>query len=144
MKLSKYFSLDEMTFSQTAVRKGIDNTPNISQVANLTALCVNILDPLRVILGKPVFINSGFRSERLNAMIGGARNSQHTAGMAADINVPGLSTDELFAAIKKSGLPVDQCISEFGRWVHVSYSPAERGQFLVAVKQNGKVDYLPA
>jgi len=112
MKLSPHFTLYELTFSNTAVRKNIDNTPDEEQIKNLTNLCVNVLEPLRKYLNKPIHISSGYRSEKLNKLIGGATKSQHIEGKAADIYVEGLTTEELFQVICNS-FNFDQCIQEF-------------------------------
>ena len=122
--LSKNFSLDEFIRSETANMKGISNIPNPSELANISALVQNVLQPARDALKTPIYINSGFRSEKLNDAVGGAPNSQHMAknGAAADIR----SNDnlKLFNYIKDN-LPFDQLIWEEGtsepKWVHVSY-----------------------
>ena len=85
MNLSKNYSLNEMCRSNTARVKGLPNVPNAEQVKNLQQLCENVLQPLRDHLGKPVVINSGFRSQAVNMAVGGAKNSQHMKGEAADI-----------------------------------------------------------
>lgn len=147
--LSKYFSLDEMVFSETATRKGIDNTPNAAQVFNLTRLCNEVLDPLRELIGKPIHVSSGFRSPEVNALIGGAHNSQHTEGKAADLRVSGWTTEQLYQFVRHSGIIYDQLIQEFGTetggWVHISYSPdtGNRMMKLRAVKQDGQTKYFP-
>lgn len=127
MKLGKYFSLTEMTQSQAALRRGIDNTPNSSQIENLKSLVENVLDPLREHYGRPVMVNSGFRSGKLNRAIGGSKNSQHMKGEAADIEIPGVSNLEL-AKFIAANFEFDQLILEFhtpsipdSGWVHVSW-----------------------
>lgn len=147
MKLSKNFTLGEMIQSQTAIRKGIDNTPNGDQILNLIDLCENVLQPLRDHIGA-IYISSGFRSQKLNVAIGGSTTSQHCAlnGAAADIDM-GEKNREIFEYIKNE-LPFDQLIWEFGNdecpsWVHVSYKEGKnRKQILKAVKQNGRTKYL--
>lgn len=122
MKLSKNFTLKELTRSDTARARGIDNTPTPLVVDNLQTLCVNLLQPLRDELNKPVHIASGYRCERLNDAVGGVRNSQHATGQAADIIVAGMTKDVLFEFIKSSALSVDQCIRYNNKnIVHVSY-----------------------
>lgn len=115
----------ELTHSATAVRKGIDNTPTAEVKANLTALVANVLDPLREAYGKPIVINSGYRSPRLNKLVGGVARSQHTKGQAADIRGTSATVAEnkkIFNLILKLGLPFDQLINEHGySWVHVSF-----------------------
>jgi zinc D-Ala-D-Ala carboxypeptidase len=138
MKLSPNFTLEEMLESQTARRKGIAEqfTPPPEVIANLRALCKNILQPLRDAIGGPIKISSGYRTPRLNRAIGGARNSQHMVGEAADIQgLGGMTNKQLFNKIKQLGLPFDQMIWEFGNdqnpaWVHVSFGPRNRRQII--------------
>jgi zinc D-Ala-D-Ala carboxypeptidase len=131
-KVGKYFDIAEFTISQTAARKGLDNTPTPEVEACITALVEKILDPLREKLGIPVVINSGYRSPKVNASVGGARNSQHVKGEAADFIVPGLSVSEVVSKVREMKLPFDQLIDEFGEWVHVSYRPSGRQEVLKA------------
>jgi len=139
--LSRYFTLEEMTLSQTAVRHGIDNTPTPEIESHLRALCGAVLDPLRDQIGAPIVVSSGYRSLQVNRLVGGADDSQHVKGEAADIVCPALGQPELFEKVRHSGLPFDQLIDEFGSWVHVSYSPRNRREVLRARKLNGKVEY---
>ena len=124
MKLSKNFSLEEMCRSNTARVRGLPNVPNAEQVKNLQQLCENVLQPLRNHLGKPVVINSGFRSQAVNMAVGGAKNSQHTKGEAADIKCKDyLYAKEIYTWIMDN-LEFDQVILERkGKavWVHVSF-----------------------
>lgn len=156
MNLSTHFTLEEMLRSDAATRLDIHEqfSPSQEVINNLEALSKNVLEPLRelVLAVNPqtkadgdIRISSGYRCLRLNHAIGGAANSQHTLGQAADTEVPGMTVEEWYQFIKKSGIPFDQLIQEFGRWVHVSYNPAgnNRGQCLRAVKQNGKTIYQP-
>ena len=152
MQLSKNFTLQELTKSQTATRLGLDNTPNKTQIINLTNLCENILQKIRDRFQKPVIINSGFRCVALCEAIGSSRNSQHAVGSAADIEVVTLDNKVLAEWIKKN-LIFDQLILEFYKesegprsgWVHVSYSASDpRGQSLIAYKdEKGKTRYIP-
>lgn len=112
MELSQHFTLQEFVVSNTAIRKGIDNTPSAEVVKNLRELCNQVLEPLRVKLSKPIKITSGYRSERLNKVVGGSKHSQHIEGKAADIQVAGMSTEELFQFCKEH-LNYDQLIQEF-------------------------------
>ena len=147
MKLSNNFSLEEMTRSTTATKKGLKNDPNDKQVENLIILCEEVLQPLRDALG-PINISSGFRSVELNSAIGGSSSSQHCAlkGAASDIDM-GKRNAEVFNHIKEN-LEWDQLIWEFGdnsnpSWVHVSYNNGNnRKQILKAIKQNGKTKYI--
>ena len=121
----KYFTIQELTASATAKRKGIDNTPDAVTTANLTALVANILDPLREAYGKPIVVTSGYRCTKLNRAVGGAARSQHCTGCAADIR--SLSdrkweNRQLFDLIRNLKLPFDQLIDEYDYdWVHVSF-----------------------
>lgn len=137
MKLTANFSLAELT--RTSQNR--PNVPDDSEVQSLLALASHILQPLRDALGRPVHINSAFRSEAVNRAVGGAATSQHRLGQAADIHVEGMSSKELAKKIVQLNLPFDQVIEEFGRWVHVSYGPRNRRQQLTAVKQGGKTVY---
>jgi zinc D-Ala-D-Ala carboxypeptidase len=134
--LAEHFTLQELTFSQTAARNNVDNTPTPAQIANLRSLCQMILEPLRMRLQKPIVVSSGFRSEALNRLVDGAPNSQHLKGMAADFVCPAIEVKRLFKAVIEMGLPFDQLIYEGGRqsqWVHVSYDrERQRGEILAA------------
>jgi len=140
-QLTAHFTLDELTRSELASRQGLDNTPDALTVGNLTALCGNILEPLRLKLDKPIQILSGYRSHVVNLKIGGAKTSQHLIGQAADIIVSGMSVQELFDFIVSAGLPFDQVIQEFDTWVHVSYSLRNRRQKLRASRNAGQTVY---
>lgn len=124
MNLSKNFSLNEMCRSNTASVRGLPNVPNAEQVKNLQQLCENVLQPLRNHLGKPVVINSGFRSQAVNMAVGGANNSQHMKGEAADIKCKDYPyAKEIYTWIMDN-LKFDQVILERkGKsvWVHVSF-----------------------
>lgn len=130
----KYFTLNELTASATAKRKGIDNTPDATVRANLTALVANILDPLREAYGKPIVVSSGYRSPKLNKAVGGAAKSQHVTGQAVDIHTLSdtpADNKKLYDLILKLKLPFDQLINEYNfNWVHVSFSPRNRRQVL--------------
>ena len=135
MMLSIYFSLEELTFSSTGARLGIDNTPPPEIITNLTNLALYILDPLRELINMPIHVDSGYRCWPINAAVGGSKTSQHPEGKAADLIVPGLSVIDFNKIIKDAalnkGLPVDQLIREYDRWNHVSYNVgANRCQFL--------------
>lgn len=138
MNLSPNFTLEEMTHSQTAERKGIDNTPPPDVVEHLRKLCVEILEPARVALG-PLRISSGYRSARLNAAVGGSSTSAHCLGYAADV-LPLRVTKMEFARWVKQNCKFDQVILEFGTveepaWIHVSCDPRHRGQILRATSK---------
>lgn len=130
----KYFTIEELTKSATASRRGINNTPDESVKRNLTRLVDNILDPLREAYGAPIIVTSGYRCGRLNKAVGGAAKSQHMYGQAADIRtVSDKPSDnkKLFDLIRELKLPYDQLIDEYNyNWVHVSYSSRNRRQIL--------------
>jgi zinc D-Ala-D-Ala carboxypeptidase len=150
MKLTANFSLAELTRSQTATRKGIDNTPDAEQLDNLTALCECVLQPVRNYFGMVVRISSGLRVPELNSAIGGSTTSDHCKGMAADMEVPGVDNLALAEWVVKN-LNFRQVILEFytpgipdSGWVHVSYNPGDnKKQVLTATKKDGKTVYLP-
>jgi zinc D-Ala-D-Ala carboxypeptidase len=143
MNLSKHFTLEEFTHSQTASRLGIDNNPNEEQKSNLIALCNNVLEPVREHFGQPVRIDSGFRSQALNnAVPNSSSTSQHSLGEAADIVIPGIELLDIFRYII-SEIEFDQVIYEL-TWVHVSFrSGKNRKQALQAKFTDGKVSYSP-
>jgi len=146
MKLTNDFTLEDFTRSDTATRKAISEQFKPSQIIieNVKELAVNVIQPLQDYLKKEIIITSGYRCNRLNRMIGGAVNSQHLQGEAADIIVKSLTTEQLIHSIKSSGLVFDQMIEEFGRWVHVSYNKGKnRNQIFRAVKKGSKTVYLP-
>lgn len=130
--MGKYFSIDELSKSETAVRKGICNVPPEAARGNLEALIDNVLDPLRAAYGKPVRVNSGYRSPALNKAVGGAPNSQHLSGEAADISAGSRTGNkQLFELARSLELPFDQLIDEKNfAWVHISYGVRNRRQVL--------------
>lgn len=156
MKLSKNFTLKELTKSNTALRLGIDNTPNKEGIYKLRILATTLLQPLRNYVG-PIRVTSGFRSVALNSAIGGSNKSQHTKCEAVDLQhiTRGKSDNlKIFNALISLGLEYDQCILEFGGatetedskcpdWIHISYSlDYNRHQILVAYKdKNNKTKY---
>jgi len=143
--LSEHFSLPEFVVSQTAIRKGIDNTPPSQAIINLQQLCIHVLEPIRKELGV-VNVSSGYRCPKLNKAIGGAATSQHTEGKAADITVSGKSVAEVFEYVRKSGIDFDQMINEFdGAWLHISFNLGNnRRECLLAKKIDGKTVYVKA
>ncbi|MCZ7566916.1 MAG: D-Ala-D-Ala carboxypeptidase family metallohydrolase [Burkholderiales bacterium] len=129
-RLSHHFSLAGLTRSETARRHGIDNRPPPEIVPNLRLLACG-LDEVRQLLGHRLRVSSGYRCPALNAAVGGARTSQHCEGLAADFECPAFGTPlEIVAALRRSSIAFDQCILEFGRWVHVSFSRAPRRRVL--------------
>ena len=153
MKLTANITLDELTKSQVAERKGINNNPNPKQIENLKALATNILQPVRSHYDKPLIISSGFRCAELCIAIGSSINSQHVAddnAAAADFEIWGRDNKEV-ASFIKSELEFEQLILEFYRdnepssgWIHCSYSTnSNRNQSLRAMREDGKVVYKP-
>jgi hypothetical protein len=148
MRLSKNFTLGELTKSQTATRRSIDNTPSLATIDYLQALVDNVLQPVRDHFGKPVDISSGYRSPQLNVAIGGSSTSHHCLGMAADFEIMGMDNKEL-AQWVRDNLKFTQLILEFytdgdpnSGWVHVGYDPADlKQEVLRARKVNGKTQY---
>lgn len=141
MKLSKNFSLQEMTKSQTALRRGIDNTPSPPHVTHLELLCEKVLQPLRDHFDRPVTITSGYRSPELCVAIGSTIKSQHAKGQAADFEIPGVSNMEVAEWIADN-LEFDQLILECFTggntgWIHCSYVHEPRKQLLTYDKENG-------
>lgn len=152
MNLSPNFTLAELSFSATATRKGLDNTPSDASVANLKLLCTGLLQPIRDIVAKPITVNSGYRSLAVNAAVGGSVTSAHRFGYAADINCYAFGTPKQFAEflvkeLRARGINFDQIILEFNQWVHVAIynqQKKQRGQVLTArTMPNGRTEYLP-
>lgn len=130
MNISKYFSLEELTFSQEAARRGIDNTPTM-EIANQLDMTANQMDKVRDLLGHPVLVSSGYRCPELNAAVRGSPTSSHMCGEAVDFTCPKFGTvREVFDAVRRSYIRFDQLIIEYGRWVHIGFGPQMRGQVL--------------
>ena len=149
VKLSENFTLQEFTKSQTAIRKGLDNTPAEKHIENAKELFANVVQRVRDKFG-PTIINSGYRGPDLNYAIGGSNTSQHCRGQAVDIECPGTPNYDVAKWIQEN-LEFDQLILEFytpgipdSGWVHVSYNSEEcRNSVLTAMKENGKTIYKP-
>jgi zinc D-Ala-D-Ala carboxypeptidase len=137
VKLSPNFTLAELTHSETAERLGLDNTPDEKVKANLVRLA-RMLEEVRRVLGRPVMVNSAYRSPAVNKAIGSKPTSQHCIGCAADIRVPGLTPDDIVKAIIKTNIEYDQLIREFNSWVHISipnkFADKPRKQVLIIDK----------
>jgi hypothetical protein len=150
MKLTANFSLSELTKSQTATRKGIDNTPSPEHQENLRLLCEAVLQPVREHFGRVVTVTSGYRSPELCTAIGSKITSQHARGEAADFEIFGVSNKVLADYIHET-LHYDQLILEYWNesdpnsgWVHCSFSEGKnRKQYLKAVKVDGRTKYEP-
>ena len=149
VRLSTNFTLQEFTKSQTALRQGIDNTPNNEHLENAKELFENVVQKVRDNFGVTV-INSGYRGPALNEAVGGSSTSQHCKGEAVDIECPGTPNYDV-AKWVEDNLEFDQLILEFytpgipdSGWVHVSYTTEDnRKQCLTAMKENGKTIYKP-
>lgn len=151
MKVSKYVSLSELTASDTAKRRGLDNTPTEEHLENLKVICTEVFDKVREHFGVPLYISSGYRGEALNKAIKGSASSDHCKGRALDLDQDyrgnGVSNRQVFDYIKEN-LEFDQLIWEFGSkenpdWVHVGYRKgANRKQILKAIRVDGKTKYL--
>lgn len=136
MLLTPHFSLEELTVTD---HREFDNTPNSSEINNLKRLA-ELLEEVKTLLGgKPIMVNSAFRSAQVNAAVGSKDTSQHRVGCAADIRVPGMSPDEVVKAVIASGIGYDQIIREFNSWTHISVpnnpSGTPRKQALIIDKQ---------
>jgi len=117
MLLTPHFSLEELTVTD---HREFDNTPNSSEINNLKRLA-ELLEEVKTLLGgKPIMVNSAFRSAQVNAAVGSKDTSQHRVGCAADIRVPSMSPDEVVKAVIASGIGYDQIIREFNSWTHIS------------------------
>jgi len=126
--MTPHFTLAELTATS---HRQFDNTPNETELANLQKLA-EFLEQVKTLLdGKPIMINSAFRSKQVNDSVGSKDTSQHRLGYAADIRVPGMTPDQVVRALVDSDLPFDQVIREFDAWTHVSISPSPRRQALI-------------
>lgn len=156
MNLTQHFSLSELTRSDVATRLDIDNTPTNEHLANLKLICEKVLEPIRLHFNKPITINSGYRSLKLNESVNKSTSapgkiSKHCLGQAVDFEIVGVSNYDL-AIWAKNNLPeFHQIILEFytpgnpsSGWVHISYVPGnQKKEVLTAHKVNGKLTYTP-
>lgn len=141
MKLSEHFSLEEFTRSPTAERRGIDNTPSLGVMENLHIVAARMEDVRAALSDNPIYIDSGYRSAALNAVVGGAKKSAHCLGWAVDFVCPTAGTPkEIVQKILSSHVEFDQIIYE-GTWVHISFAPAARRQILTAHFDSGGTTY---
>jgi hypothetical protein len=126
MNLTDHFTLEELTFSEIAERNGWDNTPNDQELENLKRLAAFLEEVKSALGGKPVMVNSAYRSKQTNDGVGSSDKSQHRVGCAADIRVPSMTPDQVVRAVIASGIGYDQVIREFsdpvkgGGWTHIS------------------------
>jgi len=150
MLLSNNFTLQELIYSDIAIRRGMNNEPNEEQINNLKSVCENILEPVRVNFNLPVIVSSGYRSVVVCEAVGSSAKSQHTKGQAVDFEIFGIPNKDVSDWIVNN-IDYDQCILEFWNenepnsgWVHCSYSrESNRKQYLKAQKVSGKIVYSP-
>jgi putative chitinase len=138
--MTEHFTLEELTHTD---HRTLDNTPNETELANIQRLA-EFLEELKTVLGgKPIMVNSAFRSKAVNDAVGSKDTSQHRIGCAADIRVPAMTPDQVVRAIIASGIGYDQVIREFDRWTHISIPNQEGGtprkQALIIDKQGTRV-----
>ena len=125
MNLTEHFTLEELTITD---HRQFDNTPNETERTNLVRLA-GLLELVKVAIGgKPVMVNSAFRSKKVNDAVGSKDTSQHRVGCAADIRVPGMTPDAVVKAVIAAKLPFDQLIREFDRWTHISVPNDAKGK----------------
>jgi len=140
MNLSEHFTFEELTHTD---HREFDNIPNVEETENLTRLAGFLEQVKEVLGGKPIMVNSAFRSEAVNNAVGSRNTSQHRIGCAADIRVPGMTPDEVVKAVIASGIGYDQIIREFDRWTHISVPNTKdmtpRRQALIIDKQGTRV-----
>jgi hypothetical protein len=143
VNLSPHFTLEELTRSEVAARNGWDNSPNQEEIANLQRLAYLLEKVKEAVGGKPVMINSGFRSKQVNDSVGSKDSSQHRIGCAADIRVPGMTPRQVVEACITASVLFDQIILEFDAWTHISVSTdptlAPRHSRLIIDKQGTRV-----
>jgi hypothetical protein len=140
MNLTEHFTLEELTHTD---HREFDNTPNDAELENIKRLA-EFLEQVKTVLGgKPIMVNSAFRSKQVNDAVGSKDTSQHRIGCAADIRVPSMTPDQVVRAVIESGLPYDQIIREFDRWTHISIpnepARAPRKQALIIDKAGTRV-----
>ena len=134
-KISNHISFKEATYSNTAIDKGISNEPNAEQLSNMKRVAELVFEPLRSWYGKPIKINSFFRSEKLNVAVGGAKNSDHKFGRAIDISAGSKVENKKLFDWLKANVEYDQLINEYDyRWVHVSYNINKNRKQVLVIK----------
>jgi len=136
VNLSPNFTLAELTCTE---HRTLENTPNAVELENLYKLAAFLETVKTVLGGKPIMVNSAFRSEAVNAAVGSKNTSQHRLGLAADFRVPGMSPDAVVRAVIASSLPFDQIIREFDAWTHISVNNKPRRQALIIDKQGTRI-----
>lgn len=138
MNLSEHFTLQELTITE---HRQFDNTPNATEIENLKKLAAFLEEVKEALGGKPVIINSAFRSKKVNDAVGSSDRSQHRVGCAADFRVPSMTPDQVVSTIIKAGLKYDQIIREFDSWTHISISDKPRKQALI-IDKSGTRPYV--
>lgn len=142
MKLTEHFTLNEFTRSTTASRLKIDNRVPDELIANIQLTAIK-LELVRIALGKPIVINSGYRCPALNARVGGVSTSAHTKGLAVDFCCSYGTPKQICQRLIDAGVQFDKLIQEHNQWVHIGFSPSNNRQIvLTAVKQGGKTVYV--
>ena len=143
--LTPHFTLEELTYSSTGARLGLDNTPSDEVKARLVDLCVELLEPIRHGLGdRPIHSDSGYRSQAVNAAVGGVPTSAHCEGRADDLVVPGIPLLVVYEEVAKMDLPFDQLILEYGVWVHAAIPrPGDRPRRQLLMKFADGRGYQP-
>jgi len=140
MNLTPHFTLEELTHTD---HRQFDNEPNEAELENIKRLAAFLEDVKTALGGRPIMVNSAFRSKQINDAVGSKDTSQHRIGCAADIRVPGVTPDEVVKTIIAAGLPYDQVIREFDRWTHISIpnepARAPRKQALIIDKQGTRL-----
>jgi zinc D-Ala-D-Ala carboxypeptidase len=140
MNLTKHFTLEELTHTD---HREFDNEPNETELENIKRLAAFLEEVKTALGGRPIMVNSAFRSKQVNDAVGSKDTSQHRIGCAADIRVPGVTPDEVVKTIIAAGLPYDQVIREFDRWTHISIpnepARAPRKQALIIDKQGTRL-----
>lgn len=137
MNLSEHFTLEEATYSETAVRLGISNQPDERQLANMKMVAQDHMEQVREVTGA-LRINSWLRLPDVNVAVGGSKVSAHMDGFAVDCSSSKYTPYELCQMVKKAGIKFDQMIHEYGRWMHISFAPEMRQQELTIFKPEGK------
>lgn len=141
MNLSEHFTLEEATYSETAVRMGISNMPSTLQLENMKHAAAG-MEQIRALLGKSIHVNSWLRLPDVNVAVGGSKVSSHMDGWAIDFTCAGFGDPlAVCKAIEKAGIKFDQMIHEYARWTHISFAPEMRGQKLTIFRPQNK--YVP-
>lgn len=137
-QLSEHFTLEEATFSDTAIRQGIDNQPDAKQLENMK-IAAEGMEKIRDLLGKSIKVNSWLRLPAVNVAVGGSKVSSHMDGWAVDFTCSGFGDPyAVCKAIEASDIKFDQMIHEYGRWTHISFAPEMRQQKMTIMKPNNK------